>query len=60
MTMDIDPGVEVADWVQFNRLSDALLETGNFSTTREKQSLLYGDIAIDLVPFGSVVEEGEK
>ncbi len=60
MTKDIDLGVEVADWDQFNKLSDALLATGTFSATREKQRLHSGDIFIDIVPFGPITDENKK
>ena len=61
MTRDIDLGVEVADWDQFKRLTDSLLATGNFSATRDMQRLLFRDVVkIDIVPFGSIVDEHKK
>jgi predicted nucleotidyltransferase len=38
MTMDIDLGVEVADWDEFTKLSDNLLATGKFSKDKNKTS----------------------
>lgn len=38
-TLDVDIGVEVADWDKFDELSKVLLATGNFSKEREKQKI---------------------
>jgi predicted nucleotidyltransferase len=59
-TLDIDLGVEVADWEQFNELSKALISTGKFSDTKEPQRILYNDRPVDIVPFGSIVNEDKK
>jgi len=56
-TKDIDLGVEVAAWDQFHMLSNALLETGVFSSTKTKQRFLFGPIIIDIVPFGPITNE---
>jgi len=60
MTEDIDLGVEVADWDEFNRLSGVLLSTGKFSKTPEKQRLLFRDVYIDIVPFGPIAGKDKK
>lgn len=60
MTMDIDLGVEVADWDEFNKLSEVLLSTGKFSKTRGKQRLLFRDVYIDIVPFGPIAGKDKK
>ncbi|MGB3345799.1 MAG: nucleotidyl transferase AbiEii/AbiGii toxin family protein [Candidatus Humimicrobiia bacterium] len=60
MTMDIDLGVEVADWDEFNKLSEVLLSTGKFSKTRGKQRLFFRDVYIDIVPFGPIAGKDKK
>ncbi|MET0072246.1 MAG: nucleotidyl transferase AbiEii/AbiGii toxin family protein [Candidatus Thiodiazotropha sp.] len=52
-TADIDLGVEVADWEEFNTLKDELAATGQFELTRSPQRLIYKhDLPVDIVPFG--------
>ena len=52
-TADIDLGVEVADWEEFNALKDGLAATGQFEPTQSAQRVLYkSDLPIDIVPFG--------
>ena len=60
ITVDIDLGVEVADWVQFNKLSKALLATGKFFKDRDKQRFLFDDVRIDIIPFGRITDENRK
>jgi len=60
ITKDIDLGVEVADWVQFNKLSKALLATGKFFKDRDKQRFLFDDVRIDIIPFGRITDENKK
>lgn len=60
MTEDIDLGVEVADWDKFNELSGVLLSTGKFSKAPEKQRFIFGDVFIDIVPFGSITDKDKK
>lgn len=55
-TKDIDLGVEVADWNQFHALTKALLATGDFSSSKEKQRFQFRDTIIDIVPFGPIVD----
>jgi predicted nucleotidyltransferase len=59
-TLDVDLGVEVADWDQFNELSKTLISTGKFSDTKEPQRLLYNKSPVDIVPFGPIVNEDKK
>ncbi len=59
-TKDVDIGVEVADWDQFNELSKALISTGKFSDTKAPQRLLYNKRPVDIVPFGPIVNEDKK
>lgn len=60
MTTDIDLGVEVADWEQFRKLTEGLLATGRFTTTREKQRLLFGNVRVDIIPFGPIADEQKR
>ncbi len=61
MTKDIDLGVEVADWEQFNQLKASLIETGKFSPDeKEPQRFLSNSVIVDIVPFGSIVDENKR
>lgn len=60
-TTDIDLGTKVADWDQFEQLSNALLTTGNFSKDpSENQRFRFGDVIIDIVPFGPIAGVSNK
>ena len=62
-TMDLDVAVMLADWSQYERLSEILLNN-NFAKAPEKQRFLYLGIdgqrqyVVDIVPFGSLAEKG--
>ena len=61
MTKDIDLGVEVADWEQFNQLKASLIETGKFSPDeKEPQRFLSNSVIVDIVPFGSIADENKR
>lgn len=60
MTMDIDLGVRVADWDEFNKLSKALLATGKFFKDRDKQRFLFDDVRVGIIPFGRITGENKK
>jgi predicted nucleotidyltransferase len=55
-TTDIDFGIRVENWEQFESLSVALIETGNFHKhPKQKQRFNYKEsISIDIVPFGQI------
>jgi len=60
-TLDIDIGVFVSDWDQFQILKETLVRTGKFSSTRQAQRLLYDDeLPLDIVPFGGVAEDNSS
>ncbi len=59
-TLDIDLGVEVADWEQYEKLSAALLASGKFTAAQEKQRLLCGAVMIDIIPFGPIAGADKK
>ena len=57
-TLDIDIGVRVLNWSQYNKLKDSLVATGKFKKTKEYQKLIFQDsLYIDLIPFGPIVDK---
>ncbi|MHB1254517.1 MAG: nucleotidyl transferase AbiEii/AbiGii toxin family protein [Candidatus Humimicrobiaceae bacterium] len=60
MTMDIDLGISVSDWSQFDRLIYNLELFGKFKKSEEKHRIIYEDIFIDIIPFGSISNQNEK
>jgi predicted nucleotidyltransferase len=59
-TGDIDLGVEVANWEQFEKLKESLISTGQFSPTSDKKRLRCGTILIDVLPFGPITDKDKK
>ena len=59
-TGDVDLGVEVANWKQFEKLKESLIETGRFCLTPEKHRLRCGAILIDILPFGPITDKDKK
>lgn len=57
MTRDVDIGVEVADWGQYAKLANALLATRKFISTRNKHRFFFGEVIVDIVPFGPVADQ---
>jgi len=54
-TADIDLGINVSSWDEFDQLKMALVNTGQFSDHHARQRLIYDDsIPIDIVPFGAI------
>ena len=61
MTKDIDLGVEVAGWEQFNQLKESLIATGKFSPDeKEPQRFLCDSVIVDIVPFGPIADENKR
>jgi predicted nucleotidyltransferase len=61
MTRDIDLGVEVASWEQFNQLKESLIATGKFSPDKkEPQRFLFDSVIVDIVPFGSIADKNKR
>jgi len=60
MTMDIDLGISVSDWGQFDRLIYNLELTGKFKKSEEKHRIIYDNIFIDIIPFGKISNQDEK
>jgi predicted nucleotidyltransferase len=59
-TMDIDFGIRVSSWRQFDQLIDTLEISNKFKKLKEKHRILYDDIFIDVVPFGGICDKNEK
>lgn len=59
-TEDIDCGIQVASWKQFEQLKTSLIETGKFKPDEhQQQRLKYRDqVKIDIVPFGAIEKDG--
>ena len=56
MTMDVDIGVKVADWDQYEKLTSALAAPGKFTATGSRHRFLFGEVVVDIVPFGPVAD----
>ncbi|NQT69128.1 MAG: nucleotidyl transferase AbiEii/AbiGii toxin family protein [Desulfobacteraceae bacterium] len=57
-TIDIDIGVLVSGWDQFELLKNELLSLREFSPSKQKQRLLYEDnFPVDIIPFGTIAAE---
>jgi predicted nucleotidyltransferase len=59
-TEDIDCGIQVQSWEQFEQLKASLIETGHFNPDeKQQQRLKYRDqVKIDIAPFGAIEENG--
>ena len=59
-TEDVDLGLRLASWDEFNDLIQALVETGRFTQTKACQRLLFDSaIRLDVVPFGDIAESDQ-
>ncbi len=58
-TEDIDFALAIDDWSAFERLRTRLVDSGHFVQTTSAHRLRYGDLPIDLVPFG-LVERADR
>lgn len=61
-TKDIDFGVQVASWDEFDNLREGLIDTGNYREDRKIKHRLYfqGKMPIDIIPFGALVGEDHQ
>lgn len=57
MTMDVDIGVKVADWEQYDKLTSALLATGQFTASENRHRFFFRQVMVDIVPFGPVADQ---
>ena len=56
-TNDVDLGVRVSNWAEFEKLKEALSASGDFSQAKEVQRLLYrGERLVDILPFGGIAD----
>ena len=60
MTGDIDLGINIANWKQFDMLISSLISTGKFSQTKIPQRYIFDSIPIDIVPFGAIADKQFK
>ena len=57
-TLDIDIGVLVAGWDQFDLLKNELVSSTSFRPSDQKQRLVYEDsYFVDIIPFGAIADE---
>lgn len=57
-TIDIDIGVLVAGWDQFETLKDELIRSAGFSPSKQKQRLIHNDnFPLDIIPFGAIEDK---
>jgi len=60
MTRDIDLGVELGSWAQFNQLTESLMATGKVTSSSERHRFRFDSVLIDIVPFGSITDENKR
>jgi len=54
-TIDIDIGVLIAGWDQFETLKNELIRSTKFVPSQQKQRLIYDDnFPVDIIPFGAI------
>lgn len=54
-TQDIDLGIQVSSWEQYEKLKQGLLKTGLFTPGREAHRYIYSKgFPVDIVPFGPI------
>lgn len=59
-TLDLDLGVQVADWEEFQALTKGLATSGDFTTSPAAQKFFHkkSGLPIDIVPFGKIATRG--
>lgn len=59
-TLDLDLGVQVADWEEFQALTKGLATSGEFTTGSAAQKFFHkkSGLPIDIVPFGKIATRG--
>jgi predicted nucleotidyltransferase len=60
MTRDMDIGIQVATWKQFEDIRRALIETSFFREANEPHRLISDSSIIDIIPFGGITDSGKK
>lgn len=57
-TLDIDIGVRVSDWLQYKKLKEGLVGTGEFKEIKEFHRLIFHNrLNVDLIPFGPIADK---
>ena len=57
-TLDIDFGVQVPNWDEYLKLKQGLVETGEFTETKDVQRMMFhSSLRIDLIPFGPIADK---
>jgi predicted nucleotidyltransferase len=60
-TEDVDVGICVANWQEFDKLRQGLLDTGDFEASREVQQVVFRrSLRVDLLPFGPIAEPTDE
>jgi len=62
VTEDIDIGVEVASWEEFQRLTDVLIERELLTATKSPHRFIASSFAtvVDIVPYGGITGETKR
>lgn len=59
-TRDVDLAIEIASWISFEALKEALLNTEHFSQDREVHRIIFqGHLPIDIIPYGAIETNSE-
>ncbi len=57
MTQDVDIGVKVEDWSQYDKLTSALLSTGKFVQEKITHRFFAEKVMVDIIPFGGLADK---
>jgi len=58
--MDIDLGIEVESWEQFNKLTESLLSTPKISSVTKPQKFRCESVLLDIIPFGEITDKNRR
>jgi len=57
-TLDIDIGIFISEWDQFETLKNELIRSTRFVPSQQKQRLIYNDnFLLDIIPFGTIEDK---
>jgi len=57
-TLDIDIGIFISEWDQFETLQNELIRSTRFVPSQQKQRLIYNDnFLLDIIPFGTIEDK---
>ncbi len=60
-TFDIDLGIMISNWEEYQKLKGGLINTGVFIETHEYHRLIYNNaIPIDIKPFGAIADSNDN